>query len=908
MMYSLSELAAKYEPFTVVSIRLNTPSSATSSSLDTVTLDQALHHGGKPLAAMQHALKAADENQRQQFVAGVSVEQLVPERAQAVDELIKRAYHLHLSQFQSKLSLVAVGGYGRGELHPHSDVDLLMLLPTGNPAHFHHAIERFIAFLWDLGLPASHSVRTLEECALEAQADVTVATNLMEIRHLAGATDLFADLQRRMQPEKLWPTNEFFLAKLKEQQQRHAKYHDTAYRLEPNIKEGPGGLRDIQMIGWVAKRHFNANNLHSLLEHRFLTADEYRNLQHGQAFLWRVRFALHLLYGRREDRLLFDAQPRLATQFDYRDMPASLAVEQFMQKYYRTIKELSLLNEMLLQLLEEAILSAQTQTFTPLTAEFEERNGFLHASDVGLFARQPSMLLKLFHMLEQHPRLKGVGAGTLRSLRANLHKIDDAFRAEPTNRALFMQILHEPLGVTHELRRMNRYGVLGRYLPAFGKIEGRMQYDLFHTYTVDEHILFVVGNLRRFALSRYDSEFPLCSQIMQALPKPELVYLGALFHDIGKGRGGDHSELGAQDAEAFCLDHGLSHYDARLVAWLVQYHLLLSLTAQKKDINDPQVVHDFACKVGDQTHLDFLYVLTVADVRGTNPELWNSWKASLFKELYQNASRALRHGLENPIDKDELIGEIQERALALLHELGIGSQAAREVWNAFSEEYFLRHTVEEIVWHTHGLRGRQVDGAPLVLLRQQTTRGGTVVSVYSNRDELVFGRVTAALAELGLTILDARLIPMTSGYRLDTYVVLEDNHEPIAEAERLAEIEQVLRREVARRHSPPIAVTRRAPRQVRLFTTPTEMQFTDDPVNQRTVLEISAGDQPGLLSLIGQVLRQCEIRLQNAKITTVGERAEDVFFITDAHDQPLTDPAAREGLRTALLAHIGETA
>ncbi|MGH8307203.1 MAG: [protein-PII] uridylyltransferase, partial [Gammaproteobacteria bacterium] len=552
---------------------MNTPSPDTTSPFDTATLDQALHNSGKPLAKLRRALKTTDEKQRQQFAAGVPIEKLVRERAQAVDELIKRAYQLHLSQFQSELSLVAVGGYGRGELHPHSDVDLLMLLPTGNQSHFRHAIEHFIAFLWDLGLPVSHSVRTLEDCTLEAQADVTVATNLMEIRHLAGASDLFSELQQRMQPEMLWPTKEFFLAKLKEQQQRHAKYHDTAYRLEPNIKEGPGGLRDIQMIGWVAKRHFNANTLHSLLEHQFLTADEYRKLQHGQAFLWRVRFALHLLYSRREDRLLFDAQPRLATQFAYRDMPASLAVEQFMQEYYRAIKELGLLNEMLLQLLEEAILSDQMPALTLLTDEFEERGGFLHARDTGLFARRPAALLELFHVLELHPRLKGVGASTLRSVRANLHMIDDAFRADSANRAQFMQILREPLGVTHALRRMNRYGVLGRYLPAFGNIVGRMQYDLFHTYTVDEHILFVVGNLRRFALSRYDSEFPLCSQIMQALPKPELAYLSALFHDIGKGRGGDHSKLGAQDAEAFCLDHGLSHYDARLVAWLVQNHL-----------------------------------------------------------------------------------------------------------------------------------------------------------------------------------------------------------------------------------------------------------------------------------------------------------------------------------------------
>lgn len=859
------------------------------------------------LADLRSALHAVDETQRQQFAADVSVEQLVRERAQAVDKLMQHAFQLYLSQFESELALAAVGGYGRSELHPHSDVDLLILLPTRNRERFRPAVEHFIACLWDLGLPASHSTRTVKECVAQAQADVTVATNLMEARYLAGASDLFTDLRQKMAPDKLWPAKEFFRAKREEQRTRHTKHHDTAYRLEPDIKEGPGGLRDIQMIAWVAKRHFNTNSLHSLVEHGFLTQKEYQSLCTGQAFLWRVRFALHLLYSRCEDRLLFDAQPRLANQFGYQDSPQSLAVEQFMQDYYRAIKELSLLNEMLLQLLEEGLLDEYHSVSTPLTEEFEERSGFLHVRDTQLFARRPVALLELFHVLEQHPRLKGVSAATLRNLRGNLDLMDNAFRSNPAHRALFMQILREPLGVTHALRRMNRYGVLGQYLPAFGEVVGRMQYDLFHMYTVDEHILLVVSNLRRFVLSRYDTEFPLCSQIMQALPKPELAYLGALFHDIGKGRGGDHSELGAQDAERFCLEHSLSRYDAHLVAWLVQHHLLLSLTAQKKDIQDLQVIQKFARQVGDQVHLDYLYVLTVADVRGTNPKLWNSWKASLFVDLYHNASQALRHGLENPIDKDELIREVQGRALALLQDQGMEAQAVRAAWDAFTDEYFLHHSADEIAWHTNGMHRWMANDRPLVFLRQQTLRGGTTMCVHSHADETIFGRVTAMLAELGLTILDARLVPMNNGGRLDTYVVLEDHGEPIVDSERLAEIEQALRREIQRRNEPPMTVVRRAPRQVRMFTTPTQIQFAEDPANQRTVLEISTGDRPGLLSLIGQALGECEIRLQNAKITTVGERAEDVFFITDAHNQPLDETAARERLHAALLMRLGDT-
>ena len=834
------------------------------------------------------------------------VEQLVRARAQAVDQVVRRAFELHWSADARDLALVAVGGYGRGELHPYSDIDLLILLHHADSASGRRAIGAFLATLWDIGLQASHSVRTVAECVAQARTDLSIATNLMEARHLAGAAELCAQLQRHMQPQQVWPAKEFFLAKQREQQLRHAKYHDTAYRLEPNVKESPGGLRDLQTIAWVAQRHTGAVSLQELVTLGFLTAEEHRALRQAQSFLWRVRFALHLLYGRREDRLLFDAQPRLARQFGYRDAPADPAVEQFMQAYYRTIKELSLLNEMLLQSLEEVILADRPASPAVLDGKFEERGGFLRLRDPGLFGSQPAALLDVFHVLQQHPRLKGISAETLRSLRANLERIDDGFRAAPEQRALFMQILRAPLGVTHELRRMNRYGVLGRYLPAFGRIVGRMQYDLFHAYTVDEHILFVVGNLRRFALSRYDQEFPQCSRIMQALPKPELAYLAALFHDIAKGRGGDHSQLGAQEAETFCLDHGLSRYDARLVGWLVEHHLLLSLTAQKRDISDPKVVHAFARAVGDQLHLDYLYVLTVADVRGTNPELWNSWKASLFHELYAEASRALRQGLENPLDKDELIRETQSQALALLSQQGLESEAVREVWTMFSQEYFLGHTPDEIAWHTAGLRGHLAADAPLVLLRQQAARGGTAISVYAGPDVFIFARVAATLAELGLTILDARLVPMTQGRRLDTYVVLEDDRQPIVDSERLAEISRTVQHQAQRQQQMPMAITRRAPRQVRLFATRTEVEFAADLSGRRTALDIRTGDRPGLLSLIGQALAQCEIRLWNAKITTVGERAEDVFFITDSHNRPLDDAAARERLRTALLSQLNE--
>jgi [protein-PII] uridylyltransferase len=828
-------------------------------------------------------------------------------RAALVDALLLQAFRTHLAGAESDLSLVAVGGYGRGELHPASDIDILLLVKQPDAGPHRERIAALITALWDAGLEVGHSVRTLDETIEQAGADITIATSLMEARLLAGDAGLFQQMRAATGPQRIWPSQAFFAAKLKEQQERHAKYHDTAYKLEPNVKESPGGLRDIQMVGWVAKRHFGAATLHGLVDHGFLTEDEYQRLTAAQDYLWRMRFGLHLMHGRREDRLLFDGQIKLSRLAGFEDAPQNLGVEQFMQQYYRTVLEVSRLNEMLLQLFDQAILNPSQGEAVPLGPDFADDGGFLAVRSPDLFERKPAALLDMFHVLEQHPRLKGVSAETIRRLLRSIGRIDEGFRAEPAHRELFMAILREPQGVTHELRRMNRYGVLGRYLPAFGAVSGRMQYDLFHAYTVDEHTLFVVSNLRRFALARYDHEFPLCSRILQTLPKPEIAYLAGLFHDIAKGRGGDHSELGAVEAEQFCLDHSLSRYDARLCAWLVQHHLLLSITAQKKDISDPEVIQAFAAQVGDQLHLDYLYVLTVADVRATNPDLWNSWKANLFSELYQRASLVLRRGLEAPLDKDELISETQRHAADLLRQQGLESRAVQEVWSRLSEEYFLRHNANEIAWHTANLAARLQGDAPLVFLRPHSERGGTAICVYSRHDDFIFGRVTAVLSQLGLTILDARIVPVGSDASLDDYVVLEDTGAPIEDPERLAEIEQVLLREINRRNASPISVTRRAPRQVRMFTTPTHIQFSDDLRNKRTVLEITAGDRPGLLSQIGQALKACGVRLQNAKITTVGERAEDVFFITDAEHHPLDDTAARQALETALLARIGES-
>ncbi len=876
---------------------MRNPEATEDLLIDRSALELALRGDVSPIKAFRDALKAANDRLGERFRRNEPIETLVAGRAEVVDQVIIACWKHFASPVLDAADLVAVGGYGRGELHPHSDIDLLVLFESASNKT-DDAIGRFLTFLWDIGLEVGHSVRTLDDCEAQARGDVTVLTTLMETRLLNGPGRLFGELPKRIGTDRMWDSAEFFRAKLEEQRARHARYHDTAYNLEPNVKGSPGGLRDIQMIGWLAQRHLGTRTLEELVDHQYLTPGQLRILILGRGFLWRIRFGLHLLTGRREDRLLFDHQVKLAQMLGYEDASFTLAVEQLMQRYYRTVMELSRLNEMLLQLFEEAILLDKNDPPIPLGPRFQSRNGYLEAVDDQVFAREPSALLEMFLLLEQHLELRGVNARTIALVKQHLWLIDEEFRQNPRHHRLFLDILRAPQGVTRTLKRMNTYGVLGLYIPAFGRIVGRMQYDLFHAYTVDAHTLFVVENLRRFALPRFDKEFPSCSAVMQRLEKPEVAYLAGLFHDIAKGRGGDHSDLGAVDAEAFCLEHGMSRYDARLVAWLVKHHLLLSLTAQKKDINDPNVVNEFARTVGDQTHLDYLYVLTVADVRGTNPKIWNSWKESLFAELYQATRRALRRGVSNPIDKDEFITARQAQAEQLLAQAGLNRESYQSIWQQFTEEYFLRHRPEEIAWHTRVLAESATPGAISVDVNDVVVPGLTAVAVYSPEETRSFARATAVLDELGLTIVDARIVPLAES-SLDTYCVLESDGSAITDRRRLDEIEHGLLKALTAGKDHAFRVTRRAPRQVRMFSTPVQVTISRDGTNARTIVELVAGDRPGLLFEIAKIFDEQNVALKNAKILTVGERAEDVFFVTSPDHQPL-DEAACERLGQAL--------
>ncbi|HVT34540.1 MAG TPA: [protein-PII] uridylyltransferase [Nevskiaceae bacterium] len=859
-----------------------------------------LAQGGYAIAAFRDTLKWGRERLYGLFHDGTPADSLVHARAHLVDEILRAAWQKFLPDNPPGLTMVAVGGYGRGELLPHSDIDILLLHDGDALERNRPRLEQLTAFGWDIGLEVGQSVRTPDECAQEAAKDITVMTNMMEARLLTGDTRLYAQMQASITPDHVWPVKEFFEAKRNEQRIRYRKYDDTGYKLEPNVKESPGGLRDIHTIGWVAKRHFGAQTLGELRDRGFLTKQECDELFAGQDFLWRVRFALHMITGRREDRLLFDHQIKIAAVFGYEDNDKNRAVEQFMQLYYRTIKSLSCLNDMLLQLFEEAILRPdEASTAEPLNARFAVCGGYIEARSDDVFQRQPQALLEIFLLLQQHPKIGGIRAQTLRLILRDSRYLTEAVREDVRSRALFIEMFRQGRGLTRNLRRMNRYGVLGRYLPAFGKIVGLMQYDLFHTLTVDEHTLYVVRNARRFAMARFRDELPHCSEVMDRLAKPELLYLAAFFHDMAKGRGGDHSELGAHEAEEFCLKHGLSHPDAELVAWLVKNHLVMSLTAQKKDVSDPQVVADFALKVGDRARLDYIYLLTCADIRATNPALWNSWRESLLKQLYDSTARALERGLNNPVLEGEMVSEKRARALALLAARNIEAAAVERVWSRFDHDYFLRYSPEELAWHAPEIARVPEGELPLVLVESAFGRGTTVFVYTRDRDHL-FGLSTGVLARLGLNILDARLHTTRDGYVLDSYAVTESDGSAIANPLRFEEIRTQLRKVLSDPDVSTIDVSRRSSQRLRHFSTPTMVYFGQDAARNRTILELVTADQPGLLSLIGRVFQKRGILLDAAKIGTIGERAEDVFYITDRMHRPIVSEDALDDLREVI--------
>lgn len=846
---------------------------------------------GNPIKVFKNAIVAANQHFDTRFYEGEHIDNLIHERARFIDRILRHAWRQF--EWDRNISLLAVGGYGRGELHPYSDIDLLILMRRNSHKRYQKNIECFLTFLWDIQLKIGHSVRSLSQCVDEAKRDITVATTLMENRLIDGDYKLMLTMRQKTGPRKIWPSERFFVAKRNEQMTRHARHGNTEYNLEPNIKEAPGGLRDIQTINWVAKRHYQVDSLEALIDKGFLTAEEYMQLKRGQSFLWKVRYGVHLLAERPDERLLFEYQRKLAEQFGLKDTKERMGVEKFMQQYYQTVLMLRELNDAMLQYLDEVILNKDRALKTRrLNERFQVRDNFIETVGEHVFVTTPSALLEIFCLLGEHSDLKGIRAATIRQIRRYRGLIDDSFRNTPHNRELFMRLLRCPNALSLQLQRMTRYGVLGRYLPEFGRIVGQMQHDLFHIYPVDAHTLQVIKNMRRFDRPEVAERFPVAAHTYKNLPKPELLYIAGLYHDIAKGRRGDHSTLGAENVTAFAEQHGLSEQETRFVAWLVQNHLLMSSTSQRQDISDPEIIHKFATIVGDQLHLDYLFVLTVADINATNPTLWTSWKGALMHQLYRETRRLLERGLGQPVDRFDWAEETKRHAIAKLQLRNIDSEQALAVWADLDEEFFIRENAEDIARYTEAIIDHGNDPAPVILIRDSGIEVPVATQIFIHTKGLnnVFPITAACLDQLRLTIQDARLHSNSAGNTFDTFYVLDDDRKPFAEQRQMvANIERTLTHSLRHPSNDIFSVQRRTSRQLKHFTLRTSANISTDINIGVTILEVVTPDRPGLLAHLGRIFMRYRLRLQGAKIATLGERVEDVFYLTDLGGEPISD-------------------
>ena len=864
----------------------------------------ALANAHSIISIFKTASEAINYHLDTRFKEGESIRNLIYERALIVDCLLHYAWHQFT--WSNNISLIAVGGYGRGELHPKSDIDLLILLSDESHKQDYDSTQSFLTLLWDIGLNIGHSVRTLKDCIAIAKEDVTVATNLIESRLLQGPLSLLKELHLATAPAKIWPNDAFFAAKTKEQEKRHNKYNHTEYNLEPNVKNAPGGLRDIQTIQWIAKRFFNVPTLKALEGKGFFTEAEFSTLIYGEEFLWKVRYGLHMLAGRAEERLLFDYQKELAILFGYKDKDSQLAVEQFMHDYYRIVLSLRELNDVLLQFLDEAIINRGTAAkITPINERFQLLDNYIEVIHSKVFEENPSALLEIFVLAAKKKQIVGIRASTIRLIRENRALIDENFRRNPLNCRLFMSLLASPYKLVSQLKRMKRYGILGRYLPEFDHIIGQMQHDLFHIYTVDDHTLNVIEFMRRFLLPSAEERFPVVARVARHLPKKELLYIAGIYHDIAKGRGGNHSTLGAEDAIRFGERHQLSKRETLLIAWLVEQHLSMSSTSQKKDLSDPEVIHEFAELVGDQLHLDYLYVLTVADMNATNPDIWNNWRASLLQQLYNETKYALRRGLENPIDREERIAENQENAMhELLQHTNIDEQAVWELWQTAGDNYFLRETADDIAWHTEAILTHQHPEQPLVLIGDYTVSGNhkvTQIFIRALSKNNIFAAATSALDQLHLNIQDARIYSTVSGFTMDTFYVLDQEGKALHNDKHTVNtVKNILLSELNLSDHYSDIIKRRTPRQLKHFSAPTRTSISNDLSQEHTILEVISPDRPGFLARLARIFVEYGIELVTAKITTLGERVEDIFFITDKQGNRLSDPQLCEALQHSI--------
>lgn len=846
---------------------------------------------------LKNTLKQFKEKLSEEFNQKVNISTITGKLANFIDTILIKLFTKNKLDQDEHFCLLALGSYGRRELQLYSDIDLLLLHTDKITNTQLQRAQTFIQDCWDVGLEVSHQITNVSSCAELATQDVSVISSIMDMHLICGRGTLMEELIYQTHPLHMWSSHDYFFAKQQEQKNRYAKYGETAYNLEPNVKYGPGGLRDLQILLSISKRHFNVKKLADGISYGFITDKEYEELMFCQHFLWKVRFALHMLAGKPEERLSFDYQVKLAKVFGYKDKPHSLAIEQFMKDYFKVIKRNRELNEMLLQWFDETIVHHQKQKIIRLDNDFQLSNNYLEVRNMRVFSQRPHTLFLLFLWIAKRPDIDGVRASTIRLIRESLYLINKRFRHSAEATSTFLNILKSGNDPYEALQRMNRYGVLAHYLDCFATVTGQMQYDLFHVYTVDQHTLFVIRNISRFTQEQYATHFPLCFKVMPTLDKPEILYLSALFHDIAKGRGGDHSELGAIEAEHFAKRHHIESQDTELLIWLVRHHLLMSQTAQRQDIYDPKTIEHFCDLLPHPRYLDYLYLLTVADICGTNPTLWNAWKDSLLKELYRAAKHML-HKEQELMDETALISTRKQQALIILVAEGIEPHAVQNLWDQFKGKYFLHESPEVIARHTQAiLTTKQF---PLVMILPHHSQGGTEVFIYMPHRDERFTITTSVLSNHHVTIQEAAIITCDNQFDLDTYIILDEQNQAFFNEQRTTEIQQALCHHLAdKEHLPPVS-RRRLSRVLAHFNVKTQITYNNDNLNHQTRVFLITNDRPGLLATISRVFLTLNIHLHNAKIATAGERVEDTFYITNQKGQLLSSEE-KEALKQKLI-------
>lgn len=775
-------------------------------------------------------------------------------------------------EFKNSASLIACGGYGRKELFPYSDIDLLILIPKNLNKSLSQKIEQFITLAWDLGLRIGHSVRNINETKREIKKDITVQTNLLESRCLIGDKSLYSEFKKIVNAT-LIPIH-FYKGKIKEQDLRHQKYNQSAYQLEPNIKESPGGLRDLQMIQWIGKSHIPRFNLQKLNQRKYLDKQNFQMLINTELFIKNLRILLHITAKQNEDRLLFDYQNQLGLLLNYKNSPHKKRSELFMRDVYKAINFTTYINEVLLKKLNPKKITKprkiQNSQFLIVMDEYLE---------IGSNFKNKSItphIFDVFIAFQNHTSLKSLGPKLMMLLQNSSKEINEAFRKNKKQQEKFLSILKSDDKVNRTLRIMNKCNLIGAYIPAFGKIVSQMQHDLFHIYTVDEHILNVIQNLRRFAKDELKHEFPDCHDLFKNYTHKHILYLAALFHDIAKGRGGDHSELGAKDVHEFSKLNHLPSHDEALIKWLVKSHLVMSHTAQKLDLSDPRVIEEFARKVVNKENLTSLYLLTVADIRATSPHVWNQWKATLLKNLFKYTLNYLEQG---NLSHEDSIAKRKEKAALILNTYNIREDHYKVLWENFGENYFYKYTEEEIAWQTRLLFTHTTPKKPIIRVRHRSNGEGIEVLIYQKNTMHIFNKTCHFFDEIGYSIAAAKIFTTQHNYALNLFDLLDANPKSVSYEGLFKFIEKELvgRLETSKETKPTKLSERSRQATHHAFDTKISIaQVDESPIYQ---LDIITDDRNGLLSLISDQLSKENISINQAKINTLGSRAEDTFLV-----------------------------